>query len=111
MAMGITNVCDNCDKAIGAWDEGNPYYIQKNGKKKYAYHPNHDLLEKCIGNDEPHLCLTCSKEFMIDSRAKGSDCPDCGSTEICSTYNLNGKSCPFCKSGVFAIDPDMIAMS
>ncbi len=111
MAWGVTNVCGNCGKAVMAWDEGNPYYVQKNGKKKYAYHPNHDLLDKCVGNDAPHLCLACGKEFMVDSRSRRTDCPDCGSSEICWTYRLEGKCCPFCKSGVFAVDPELNAIS
>ena len=48
MAQGFCFVCDKCDHAIVAWDDGNPYYIDDDGKKKYAYHPNHELLERCI---------------------------------------------------------------
>lgn len=42
MAEGIRYICDNCSRAIEAWSDGNPYYIDDSGNKKYAYHP--DLL-------------------------------------------------------------------
>jgi hypothetical protein len=37
-----------------------PYDIDEVGANVYAYHPDHDELEKCIGNDEPHVCLSCA---------------------------------------------------
>ena len=47
MGQGFRFVCNSCDHAIEAWDDGNPYYfesvITKTGvtqKKKYAYHPS-----------------------------------------------------------------------
>ncbi len=55
--------------AVEAWSDGNPYYIDGGGAKLYAYHPDHDSLAQCIGNDDPHLYLSCGREFMVDSRA------------------------------------------
>ena len=57
-------VCDNCHKAIESWSDGNPYYIDEAGAKKYAYHPDHERLSKCIGNDDPHLCTACGDVFL-----------------------------------------------
>ena len=34
-AVGLSN-----RDSIEAWDEGNPYYINEDGKKQYAYHPD-----------------------------------------------------------------------
>jgi predicted lipoprotein with Yx(FWY)xxD motif len=56
MAMGVCFVCSNCAHSVEAWDDGNPYYLDDGGKKVYAYHPDHEALAKCIGNDAPHLC-------------------------------------------------------
>jgi hypothetical protein len=111
MAECIRFVCGNCGEAIEAWSDGNPYYINENEKKQYAYHPDHENLARCIGNDSPHLCLACGKQFKVDSRAPCTCCPACDSTEIADTYQLAGRNCPFCKAGVFAADPDFYCVS
>ena len=109
MAQGFRFICTNCDHTIEAWDDGNPYYFalpeitiagQLKQKKVYAYHPSHER-ELCVGNDAEHLCLSCKKEFMVDNRAPITTCPKCKSSEIVPTIELDGKSCPFCKDGVF----------
>ena len=106
MAEGVRYVCGNCYKSIEAWSDGNPYYFDDLGAKHYAYHPDHNLLSLCVGNDSPHLCLDCGNEFNVDSRNPVAECPQCGSTDITDTFHLGGKSCPYCKTGVFAVDPD-----
>ncbi|MCH8822530.1 MAG: hypothetical protein IH984_03380 [Planctomycetes bacterium] len=111
MAQGVRHICGGCGHAIEAWSDGNPYYIDKAGDKQYAYHPDHELLAKCIGNDSPHLCLSCGFEFMVDSNDPVANCPKCKTGEIACTYDLDNKQCPFCKEGVFNIDPDLFAIS
>jgi len=111
MAMGITYVCGGCKRAITAWDDGNPYYIDETGAKQYAYHPDHINLARCIGNDSPHLCLACGEEFMVDSRAPVEKCPKCGAVDIADTVNLKGRRCPYCKAGVLAADPGSTCIS
>lgn len=111
MAAAFAFVCGNCRHEIEAWDDGNPYYIDELGRKKYAYHPNHEELARCIGNDSPHLCLSCGKQFNVDSRAPRDSCPKCRGTPITPTWELEGKPCPFCKAGTFAMDPHMRAIS
>ena len=105
MAESVTYVCEACGKSVGAWSDGNPYYIDEEGGKKYAYHPDHERLARCIGNDSPHLCLGCGAEFVVDSRMPIATCPGCGSAEIARIYRLEGKRCPYCKAGQFASDP------
>ncbi len=105
MAEAVRYVCGACQKAIEAWSDGNPYYIDQGGDKQYAYHPNHERLAHCIGNDSPHICLACGVEFMVDSRAPTAECPKCGSRIIADSYKLGGQPCPFCKAGKFAADP------
>jgi predicted RNA-binding Zn-ribbon protein involved in translation (DUF1610 family) len=111
MAQGIKLVCNKCRKAIEAWDDGNPYYIEWDGTKHYAYHPDRENFERCIGNDDPHLCLSCGTEFMVDNLAPISRCPKCASEDICTTYHLDGKSCPFCTKGTFVRDPNYSCIS
>ena len=111
MAECIRHVCSNCGNTVDAWSDGNPYYIDENGEKQYAYHPNHDKLVRCIGNDSPHICLDCGEQFKVDSRSPLTKCPKCDSLEIPSTYQLEGKRCPVCKDGVFGIDPDFRCIS
>ena len=104
-------VCGGCGHDIGAWSDGNPYYIDEAGAKQYAYHPDHERLVRCIGNDSPHICLSCGHEFMLDSRAPVSECPKCGASELADTYQLGGQRCPYCKDGVFTVDPNFHAVS
>ena len=109
VAQSFQFVCGGCAHTIEAWDEGNPYYIDDDGKKQYAYHPS-DKRDLCIGNDSPHLCLSCKKEFMADSEAPITACPKCKSSEIVDKMELARKSCPYCKAGVFG-DPIPFAIS
>ncbi|MEO2034441.1 MAG: hypothetical protein ABGZ35_20395 [Planctomycetaceae bacterium] len=112
MARGVLFVCNSCDHTIEAWDDGNPYYfdeavITKTGvtqKKIYAYHPSAEF-DQCVGNDSPHLCLSCGKDFMVDSEAPITACPKCTAREIVDTWSLGGKTCPYCHTGVFDEEP------
>jgi DNA-directed RNA polymerase subunit RPC12/RpoP len=111
MAEAVRHVCATCHRAIEAWSDGNPYYINKAGSKRYAYHPDHERLARCVGNDSPHLCLGCGAEFMVDSRAPVTACPECGAGEIADTYRLGGRRCPYCKAGMFVADPEFHCIS
>ncbi len=111
MAKAKRYVCGGCGHKIEAWSDGNPYYIDETGRKKYAYHPNHEALSRCIGNDSPHLCLECGQEFMMDSRAVINSCPKCEGHELADTYELEGHGCPYCKAGVFIVDPNFFCIS
>lgn len=111
MAMAKRFVCGGCERTIEAWSDGNPYYIDDAGEKQYAYHPDHENLAKCIGNDSPHLCLGCGADVMVDSRAPIKACPKCYDGEIASTFDLEGRRCPYCKDGVFAADPGFVCVS
>ncbi len=110
MAIARRFNCTKCTNKIEAWDDGNPYYYKKNGKKVYAYHPSDELL-LCVGNDSPHLCLSCAKKFMVDSQAPISRCPKCKSSDIRDTWSLVGEKCPKCKRGVFEEDREFFCIS
>jgi DNA-directed RNA polymerase subunit RPC12/RpoP len=109
MAEGRLYVCHACRAQVDAWSDGNPYLIDEAGERKYVYHPD-DAVDDCVGNDVPHLCLACSFEFMVDSRAPTVTCPSCQSAEICPTFQLAGRRCPFCKAGKFVYDPSLQAI-
>ena len=111
MAEGLRFVCTECHKAIEAWSDGNPYYLDEAGAKHYAYHPDHEAMARCIGNDSPPLCLGCGKELTIDSRAPLEACPGCGSRRLVDTFRLAGRRCPFCKTGKFSVDRDFRCIS
>lgn len=102
--------CDACGYTIEAWSDGNPYYLDERGRKRYAYHPSDEVM-RCVGNDDPHLCLACGRKFHVDSRRPVSVCPKCGSDQIAETFSLAGKRCPKCKRGTFREDPDFHAIS
>ena len=104
MAECVRFVCSGCGQSIEAWSDGNPFYIDETGDKKYAYHPNHNELAKCIANDSPHLCLKCGIESKIDSRLDPKVCPKCNSANVVHTFRLEGRKCPKCKDGHFVSD-------
>jgi DNA-directed RNA polymerase subunit RPC12/RpoP len=111
MAEAVCYICSECGKTLEAWSDGNPYYIDEKGQKQYAYHPDHENLARCIGNDSPHLCLNCGKEFLVDSRAPSMECPQCGEKDFVSTFELDGITCPFCKRGIFERDSNFRVVS
>jgi predicted RNA-binding Zn-ribbon protein involved in translation (DUF1610 family) len=110
MAQGVTFSCNRCGHSIEAWNDGNPYYVDERGKKRYAYHPSSER-DLCVGNDSPHICLSCGRKFMVDSRKPISACPSCKEADIVDTYNLNGRKCPYCKNGNFPESPMMTGIS
>lgn len=111
MAWAQRFVCSGCGHSIEAWSDGNPFYLDETGEKKYAYHPDHDELAKCIANDKPHLCLKCGEESKIDSRLDPLVCPQCSSKKVVDTFCLEGVKCPKCKAGRFVSDKDFHCIS
>ncbi len=110
MAECIRYVCNRCSHTIESWSDGNPYFINESGAKQYAYHPDHEGLARCIGNDSPHLCIQCGHGFKVDSRDPISSCPKCGASIIKPTSELEGIQCPACKEGCFRIDFDFLCI-
>ena len=111
MAEAIRYVCGGCQKEVVAWSDGNPYYLDEAGRKQYAFHPHHEKLALCVGNDVPHLCLTCGEECVVDSRIPIEICQKCGSDKLVDAYLLAGQTCPYCKSDAFVIDPNYQCIS
>jgi hypothetical protein len=63
MAEAFRFICNSCGKTIESWDEGHPYYFDKRGRKKYAYHPN-PKRDQCIGVDPPPPVLGLCRELL-----------------------------------------------
>jgi len=104
MAEGRVFVCSSCAHAITAWDDGDPYYLDEQGEKRYAHHPD-PARDRCVGIDESMLCLSCGAECMRDSRAPINACTQCASQTLIATWELDGVPCPRCKRGTYHIDP------
>jgi hypothetical protein len=98
MAQCIRFACGHCSNAVEAWDDGNPYYFDRRGKKKYAYHPD-PKFERCVGNDSPRLCLECGAQTMVDSKTPVAHCVTCSSDRIVDRFELAGCRCLVCKQG------------
>ena len=110
MAQGVEFVCSFCERGVSAWDDGNPYYIDRDRMamkglprsrcKVYVYHP-HEPRFPVEGNDVPHLCMDCGHEFNVDSELNRTTCTKCRSTEIVDCFDLNERTCPWCRKGAF----------
>ena len=97
-------MCDQCSFEVEAWSDGNPYYRDARGRKKYAYHPDHDALARCIGNDVPHLCLACGCETRVDSLKPRTTCRRCKAERLVPVWDLTDVACPRCKAGTMRWD-------
>lgn len=111
MAEAKQYVCNHCQHSIQAWSDGNPYYLDSSGRKHYAYHPDHERLALCIGNDSPHLCLACGHEPMVDSNHPTATCPKCNASQLVDVYHLDNQPCPYCQQGTFEADSDFCCIS
>lgn len=98
MAVGLQMSCTECDFTIEAWSDGNPYYLDAKGVKRYAYHPS-DELHLCTDVDTPHICLQCAHTFEVDSASPVHACPKCASEEISELWDLLNRRCPSCHKG------------
>lgn len=105
MAEGRRLVCNHCGRSVEAWSDGNPYYRDERGRKRYAYHPDHENLARCVGNDEPHLCLACGAETKVDSLKPRTRCRKCKADRLVPCWELAGHPCPTCRTGIFVEDP------
>lgn len=110
MAWGKVFACSHCNRDIEAWDEGDPYYFDGQGEKRYAFHPD-PQRELCTGIDLPVLCLNCGAESMNDSASPITQCPQCAGGEIVDMWALDDKLCPYCKAGTFHADETAFMVS
>lgn len=111
MAEAIQFTCSVCARAIVVWSDGNLYYRDENGRKRHAYHPYHEALARCIGNDVPHLCLACGRETTVDSERPPRHCRRCRTGTLIPTWELAGQRCPTCREGSFVASAEPYAIS
>jgi hypothetical protein len=104
VAEGRRFACTACDFAVEAWSDGNPYYRDERGRKRYAYHPDHENLARCIGNDVPHLCLGCGGETKVESARPRATCRRCKGERHVPTWELAGQVCPRRRQGMLEVD-------
>ena len=66
--------------------------------------PDYEKLSERIGNMSEMVCLECGREFKRDLDRQKAVCPsrNCKSKNITYVYELEGRSCPKCKQGIFA---------
>lgn len=110
MAMAHRYECNRCKKGVDAWDEGNPYYRNEEGKKVYAYHPSPER-NLCTGIESDIICLSCGHLLRSDSAKPRKRCTKCKSESLSDRWALKGKPCPYCKEGKFKRDKDFFAIS
>ena len=108
MAEGVQITCTECDFTTEAWSDGNPYYLDEYGEKRYAYHPAPEA-DLCTAVDVPHICMKCAHQFNVDSAAPIQRCPECNFGRISSLWRLVGKTCPCCQSGEIVAGRSMIS--
>ena len=110
MALGKTFVCTGCARAIEAWDEGDPYYVDADGERRYVFHPSPER-ERATGVEWPALCLACGAEVTRDSALAPGPCPACGGGDVVDAWALEGRRCPSCRRGEFREDERAVKIS
>jgi hypothetical protein len=103
--------CINFAQSISSKDDGNPCYFDELGVKRYAYHPDHENLSRCVDIDSPHLCLGCGACFLMDSKVKRNRCPECKSPKVKSQFTLEECVCPYSKKRIFLISFGWVVIS
>ena len=103
--------CTCCSFTAEAWSDGNPYFIDEKGEKQYRFHPDHEGLARCSGNDASFICLECAHEFLMNSLSQVILCPACQSDSTFDSYNLDKEPCPSCKKGLLELDINFDAVS
>lgn len=98
MAEALVLHCTQCKKAVWAWDEGNPYIVNPDGSKEYVYHPD-PRRSRARGIDIDYVCLDCGHEFRLGMNMTDGACASCASSNICTDRELEGRNCPWCRSG------------
>lgn len=133
MAMGQEYRCDKCGFSVTAWEDGNPYVLDNDGKRNFFYHPGEQgkidtvILKDCgrvlqgtereeylkgrFGNEGEYLCADCGHVSRIDEKVDEFVCESCGKPKLTDVCRLEGKTCPKCGAGKFRFDPDSVMIS
>ena len=126
--------CNSCDFTLKTWEHGLMYVTDKKGKRIECPHPGesykiarvlkidedeifgfpymrirnpdlYPLLNERVGVISDCLCLECSGVSKFDYQRDERKCSECGSSNVIPVDNLEGMSCPKCKTGHFEYHP------
>ena len=123
MAALTEFTCSHCTFKVEAWDDGNRYLTDSEGKRRFFYHPG-DLaemrafaekqtqsllteeeytafLKKHLGNEGAYLCMNCGRQTRRDPKRDSMLCSRCAKPKLRVTRNLEGRTCPKCGKGTF----------
>ena len=127
MAEEKTFVCSHCRYLLAASDQGHPYFLSDAGKPQFFSHPGsaeqleefvqqsagktltgkarEDFLAQRSGKMSDLLCLDCGSKFKKDLDRQEAVCPGrkCHSKNVAAVWQLEGKTCPSCKTGHFKL--------
>ena len=121
MAQELIFSCE-CGFGTSVWEDGNPISgpiplpgEKRKTPKQYVYHPSPEA-DYAIGNDRPHICLSCFHEFNVDDMEVDVDgmkprtkCAKCKSEDIVDIRMLGGRICPKCKVHTLRVDSGAIS--
>lgn len=99
MAQGKTLVCSGCKKSLHVWEDGNPYVTGPAGKKTFFHHPDPRMGE-ADGNAPDCVCNACGKRGRVDEHRLPKTCRTCKVGTLVPAWELEGKPCPWCKTGI-----------
>lgn len=124
MAACTEYSCSHCGFKVEAWDDGNPYLTDTEGKRHFFYHPGGDLEARefyqqqagCAavqedeyrafwqergGNESNLICLHCGRQTRRDPERDSLRCTGCRQQALLVVNELEGRACPKCGKGVF----------
>jgi len=126
--------CPNCQFAVEAWDDGNPYIRDDDGVRHFCYHPQREgiireIVEKsrwAAGKTEAEieaelpnylgwmmdaLCVDCGETSKIDDEETSKRCEHCGSVNVRDVNKIGGLKCPKCGQGALEKYSDFYSIS
>lgn len=117
-------VCSHCRYVLEARSAGTRYFRDDMGKPQFLPTTHEGLLDEHVarsqgkaligqarrafidgrtGSMSDMLCLACGSTFKRDLEKEKPVCPrlKCKSPEVITLWQLEGKTCPSCKTGKF----------
>jgi DNA-directed RNA polymerase subunit RPC12/RpoP len=124
MAARTDFTCSHCGFKVEAWDDGNCYLTDSEGKRHFFYHPGdygqtrefYQQQTGCAevreddylafwrergGNEWDLICMHCGRQTRRDPKRDPMRCTGCGKRKLKDTNRLDGQTCPKCAKGTF----------
>ena len=120
-------VCSHCRYLLEVSDQGHPYFLSDAGKPQFFSQPAREgqleeflqqsagkvltgpartaFLAERMGKLSEMLCIACGGKFKRDLDRQEATCPGrkCHSPNVSAVWQLEGKTCPSCKTGHFKL--------